>query len=118
MLIFVKFIKPACSGKVITQAGKEVPMRCHYASVCLIYIAILLILVNVVVFFTEHFLTASIVDLALAVLTFLSTNTKLGMGICADLTMSCHSMASAAKFIAIIVGVLAVILLFKKEKSK
>ena len=47
LLLVVKVIAPVCTGMVETAAGKQIPMRCHYTSVALVFLAVLL-LVNAI----------------------------------------------------------------------
>ena len=117
LFVTVKFIFPPCSGMVATAAGKEVPMRCHYAAIWIEYLAILFAVVNIISILKQEYLQGGIIDIVLIIFIFMSTNSKLGMGMCADLTMPCHSMNTAARFISIVSGIAALILILKSKNE-
>ena len=43
LILAVKVFAPVCTGMVDTAAGKQVPMRCHYTAVLLLFLGLILL---------------------------------------------------------------------------
>ena len=117
-MLAVKVIAPVCAGMVETAAGKQIPMKCHYADVALMMMAVLMLAAGVTTVVTKQKTACGIMVIVISVLMFLVPNAEMGIGICANLDMACNMTVPFVKMSAaagIVSGVVALIL-DKKEK--
>lgn len=119
LILTVKVIAPVCTGTVETVAGKQVPMRCHYASAALLVLGILLLVNAVLCIVKKEKVVCGVMAVIISVFIFLVVGSTLGMGICANPEMACNMTAPFAKLaggLGILTGVVSVYLGVKDEK--
>ena len=118
LVVIVKFAAPVCAGMVETAAGKEVPMRCHYASAALVFLGILLLVNGILCMIKKEKFVCGVMAVVISILVYATFSTGIGMGICANPDMACNVTAPFAKVCAAagIVTGLASAFIGKKEK--
>lgn len=109
-----------CSGMMILENGNQAHMRCFYSGQALAILGIILLANALIMLFTKNKLQGGLVAVATGILSFfVTTDTGLGIGICAHTGMACHVMASWSKLAAgliIITGVILVVFSIKDKK--
>lgn len=116
LFLCVKVFAPVCTGTVETAAGKQLPMKCHYTAVVLVFLSILLLVNAVLVFVTKQSKVCGIMAIAISVFAFVVFSDSMGIGICMKPEMACHTTAPFAKLLAvvqIIIGVIMTVVSFK-----
>ena len=119
MILAVKVFAPVCTGMLETTAGKQVPMRCHYAAAAAVILAVLWIVNAAVCFAVKQKTACGIMTIAIAVCVFVILNSTIGMGICANPDMACNITAPYMKLCAtleMITGAVSVFLGMKESK--
>lgn len=119
LILVVKVIAPVCGGMVETAAGKQVPMRCHYAGTALLFLGVLLLVNAVLCAVRKERVVCGIMAIVISVLSFLTLNPDMGMGICANPEMACNFTAPFVKVLSaagIIIGGLSVYCGMKDRK--
>lgn len=111
LILIVKVIAPVCSGMVDTAAGKQVPMRCHYTSVALGFLGVLLLVNGILCAVRKEMVVCGAMAAVLSVLAMLTLNPNVGMGICLNPEMACNFTAPFVKVlgaVGIVIGCLSV----------
>ena len=119
LFLCVKVFAPVCTGTVETVAGKQMPMKCHYTSVVLIFLSILLLANAVVSLVTKQGKACGIMAIVISVFVFVVFSDTMGIGICMKPEMACHVTAPFAKLLAvvqIIIGAIMTVVSFKKAE--
>ena len=119
MWIAVTKIAPVCTGMLELTSGKQVHMKCHYASVVLVFIAILLLVNAIIAVVTKPSIVSAVMTVVIAAFIFITLNDSVGIGICANPDMACQMTAPFAKVcgtIEIICGLVYGYMVSKKEK--
>ncbi len=111
-LVFaVKVFAPVCDGMVETAAGKQIPMRCHYASQILVLLGVVLLIGAVALIITKQKTACGILAVAISVVAFLVLNNSIGIGICANPDMACNMtkpFVQVASTLGVIIGGLTI----------
>lgn len=106
-----------CGGMMILENGNETHMRCFYSGQVLVILGIILLVNALVMFLAKNKLQGGIVAIVISVLAALvTTDTGLGIGICAQANMACHVMTSWSRFaagVAIITGIILIVFYIK-----
>lgn len=118
MMAVIKFVAPVCSGLIETAAGKQIPMKCHWTAIAVFVVAVLIAVVAIAGIVTEQFTLSGIAIFALATAIFVIVSDSLGIGVCANPEMACHTTIAYAKACAIAEGVIGVVLSTKSVKTK
>ena len=109
-----------CEGMMILENGNQVHMRCFYSGQALAILGIILLANALVMFLAKNKLQGGLAAVATGILSFfVTTDTGLGIGICAHARMACHVMASWSKLAAgmvIITGIILVVFSMKDKK--
>ena len=119
LILIVKVIAPVCNGMVETAAGKQVPMRCHYASVVFVFLGIVLLVNAVLCAVRKEMVVCGTMTIAISVFMFVALSSKIGTGICMNPEMPCNFTASFVIVlggIGIVVGGLSVYSALKDTK--
>lgn len=119
MWIAVTKIAPVCTGMLELTSGKQVHMKCHYASVVWVFIAILLLVNAIIAVVTKPSIVSAVMTVVIAAFIFITLNDSVGIGICANPDMACQMTAPFAKVcgtIEIICGLVYGYMVSKKEK--
>ena len=115
LLIAVKYISPVCTGKVLLQSGKEMPMRCHYTSTAVILIAIILIALSIELYIRKAHPPITFIVLGL-ILFIIPLDTPFSIGVCMK-PMECHSTALWIKIISGILILSGISTFFLKDEN-
>ncbi len=118
MWLVVTKISPVCGGMLELASGKQVYMKCHYAAVVFVFIAIALLVNGVLSLFTKASIASGIMTVVLAVLVFATLNGSVGIGICANPEMACQMTAPLVKVCAaveVVCGILYTIFAAKEK---
>ena len=117
MYFAVTKIAPVCAGMLELVSGKQVHMKCYYAGVVFVFIAVALLINAVLSMAVKPSVVSGVMTIVLAVFVFAALNDTIGIGICANPDMACQMTAPFVKVCAaveIICG-LAYVLKAKKE---
>lgn len=110
-----------CGGMMTLENGNQAHMRCFYSGQALAILGIILFVNALVMYFAKDKLQGGIVAVITGILSFfVTTDTALGIGICAHAEMACHVMASWSRLaagIAIITGIIIIVFSMKSEKK-
>ena len=104
LMLIVKIVAPVCSGMVETAAGKQIPMKCHYTSVALLFFGILCAV-------RKELLVCGVMASVISILAVLTLSSSVGIGICMNPEMACNYTAPFVKIlgaIGIIIGIVSV----------
>ena len=118
MWLVVTKISPVCSGMLELVSGKQVHMKCYYASVVFVFIAIVLLINGVVSLLVKTSVVSGIMTVVVAALVFVTLNDSIGIGICANPEMACQMTAPFVKVCAaveIVCGILYTIFAAKEK---
>lgn len=118
LMAVIKFVAPVCSGLIETVAGKQIPMKCHWTAIAVFVIAALIAVVAIAGIVTEQFTLSGITIFVLATAIFVLVSDSMGIGVCANPEMACHTTAAYAKTCAIADGVVGIVLSVKGSKTK
>lgn len=102
LILIVKVIAPVCDGMVETAAGKQVPMKCHYASVALVFLGVLLLVNAILCAVRKEMVVCGTMTIAISILAFLTLNASVGIGICMNPEMACNFTAPFVKVLGVI----------------
>lgn len=109
-----------CEGMMTLENGNQAHMRCFYSGQALVVLGIILLVNALIMLFAKNKLQGGMVAVATGILSFfVTTDTGLGIGICAHAGMACHVMASWSKLAAgliIITGIILVVFSMKDKK--
>ena len=111
LILIVKVIAPVCTGMVETAAGKQIPMKCHYTSVVLLFLGVLLLVNAILCVVKKDMIVCGGMMIAISILVFLVLNPSIGIGICLNPEMACNLTASFVKIlggIGVVIGGLSV----------
>lgn len=117
LFLCVKVFAPVCTGTVETVAGKQMPMKCHYTSVVLIFLSILLLVNGIAALVTKEGKACGIMAVALSVFVFVVFSDTMGIGICMKPEMACHVTAPFAKLLAVVQIVIGAVMLAVSSKK-
>lgn len=110
-----------CGGMMTLENGNQAHMRCFYSGQALVILGIILLVNAIVMFFADNKLQGGVVAIVTSILAALvTTDTGLGIGICAHAEMACHVMASWSRLaagVAIITGIILIVFSMKSEKK-
>ena len=109
LILAVKVFAPVCTGMVDTAAGKQVPMRCHYTAVLLLFLGLILLVNAGLCAVRREMAVCGTITAVLSALAFAALSSSMGTGICLNPEMACHVTASFVKAlggIGILIGVL------------
>lgn len=110
-----------CGGMMTLENGNQAHMRCFYSGQALVILGIILVVNAIVMFLVDNKLQGGIVAIVTSILAALvTTDTALGIGICAHAEMACHVMASWSRLsagIAIITGILLIVFSMKNKNK-
>ncbi len=102
LILIVKVIAPVCDGMVETAVGKQVPMKCHYASVVLLFLGALLLVNAILCAVRKEMVVCGTMTIVICILTFLTLNASVGVGICMNPEMACNFTAPFVKVLGVI----------------
>ena len=120
LLLVVKVIAPVCTGMVETAAGKQIPMRCYYTSVALVFLAVLLLVNAILCMVKKEKVVCGIMEIAISAVVFLVMNGSVGIGVCANPDMACNMTVPFAQVcgaIGVIAGAISVYLGLKEKNN-
>lgn len=118
MWLAVTKIAPVCEGMLELTSGKQVHMKCFYASTVFVFIAILLLVNAILTIVSKPSSVSGVMTVVIAAFVFVTLNDSIGIGICMNPDMACQMTAPFVKVSAtveIICG-LAHICFVRKEK--
>ena len=104
LIIGLKTFATPCEGMIETAKGMEVPMKCHWTDVALLYLAVATIVVGIANIIKNSKSTLELIGMG--VLTIAITMNNVGIGVCKMEGMACHTM----KTFAIVIGVVFIVL--------
>ncbi len=104
LIIGLKTFAAPCTGMVKTAKGMEIPMKCHWLAVALIYLSIAVIVISIANMIKKG--KTSLEFIGLGILTIAITFDKIGIGKCKVDTMPCNF----TKTFTIIIGALLILL--------
>lgn len=119
MYFAVTKLAPVCGGMLELVSGKQVHMKCYYASVVFVFIAVALLINAVLSMVVKPSIVSGVMTVVLAVLVFATLSDSIGIGICMNPEMACQMTAPYAKVCAaveIICGLAYTFLAKKKDK--
>ena len=102
MYIAVTKIAPVCGGMLELASGKQVHMKCHYAGVVFVFIAVVLLINAVVAMIAKPSVVSGVMTIVVALLVFAVLNESVGIGVCANTEMACQMTVPYAKVCATI----------------
>lgn len=100
MWFAVTKLAPVCAGMLELVSGKQVHMKCYYAAVVFVFIAVVLLINAVLGMVVKPSVATGIMTVVLAALVFVVLNDSIGIGICMNTEMACHMTAPYAKICA------------------
>lgn len=102
MYFAVTKIAPVCGGMLELVSGKQVHMKCWYAAVVFVFIAIVLLINAVLSAAVKPSIVSGVMTIVIALLVFAALNDNIGIGICANPDMACQMTAPFVKVCAVI----------------
>ena len=90
LILAVKVFAPVCTGMVDTAAGKQVPMRCHYTAVLLLFLGLILLVNAGLCAVRREMAVCGAITAVLSALAFAALSSSAGTGICLNPEMACH----------------------------
>lgn len=100
MYLAVTKIAPVCGGMLELVSGKQVHMKCYYASVVFVFIAVVLLINAVLSMTVKPSIVSGVMTIVVALLVFAALNDSIGIGICANPEMACQMTAPYVKVCA------------------
>lgn len=120
MMAAPKLWAKPCGGMMTLENGNQTHMRCFYSGQALVILGIILLVNALIMFLTKNKLQGGIVTIVTSILAALvTTDTGLGIGICAHADMACHVMAFWSRLaagVAIIAGIILIVFSIKDKK--
>ena len=114
LIIGLKTFATPCDGMIETAKGMEVPMKCHWTDVALLYLGIATVVVAIANIIKNSKSTLEL--LGMGVLSIAITMDNVGIGVCKMEGMACHTMKTFAIVIGVVYIVLGILqLLIKNE---
>lgn len=120
LFIVIKVIAPVCSGMVEMANGNKGFMKCHYSSIMVVFLTIILLINAISALISKQDFTFGMITVTASILIILAFNNKLGIGICVKPEMACHITAplvTLCAIIEIIIGIISIIVL-RKDKGR
>lgn len=109
LIVIVKVFAPVCTGMVKLESGSQSFMKCHYTGQILLYFGILLMVSGIFAFLTKQFAAVGMIGCVLgSFMILVTTDTSLGIGVCANAEMACNLTAGLARIlgaVTIIIGI-------------
>lgn len=114
LIIGLKTFATPCEGMIETAKGMEVPMKCHWTDVALLYLAVATIVVGIANIIKN---SKSILELiGMGALAIAITMNTVGIGVCKMEGMACHTMKTFAIVIGVVFIVLGILQMFIKNE--
>lgn len=114
LIIGLKTFATPCEGMIETAKGMEVPMKCHWTDVALLYLAVATIVVGIANIIKNSKSTLELIGMG--VLSIAITMNNVGIGVCKMEGMACHSMKTFAIVIGVVFIVLGILQMFIKNE--
>lgn len=114
LIIGLKTFATPCEGMIETAKGMEVPMKCHWTDVALLYLAVATIVVGIANIIKNSKSTLELIGMG--VLTIAITMNNVGIGVCKMEGMACHTMKTFAIVIGVVFIVLGILQMFIKNE--
>lgn len=114
LIIGLKTFATSCEGMIETAKGMEVPMKCHWTDVALLYLAVATIVVGIANIIKNSKSTLELIGMG--VLSIAITMNNVGVGVCKMEGMACHSMKTFAIVIGVVFIVLGILQMFIKNE--
>ena len=109
MWLVVSKIAPVCAGMLELASGKQVHMKCYYASVVFVFFAVALLINAVLAMVVKPSVVSGVMTVMLAALVFVTLNDSIGIGICANPDMACQMTAPYVKVCATVEAICGLI---------
>lgn len=114
LIIGLKTFATPCDGMIETAKGMEVPMKCHWTDVALLYLAVATIVVGIANIIKNSKSTLELIGMG--VLSIAITMNNVGIGVCKMEGMACHTMKTFAIVIGVVFIVLGILQMFIKNE--
>ncbi len=114
LIIGLKTFATPCEGMIETVKGMEVPMKCHWTDVALLYLAVATIVVGIANIIKNSKSTLELIGMG--VLAIAITMNNVGIGVCKMEGMACHTMKTFAIVIGVVFIVLGILQMFIKNE--
>ncbi len=114
LIIGLKTFATPCEGMIETAKGMEVPMKCHWTDVALLYLAVATIVVGIANIIKNSKSTLELIGMG--VLSIAITMNNVGIGVCKMEGMACHTMKTFAIVIGVVFIVLGILQMFIKNE--
>lgn len=112
MILFVKVITPVCNH---SKSMSSMPMKCHYTSISIVLISIILFVISIEGWRKETSLPFTIIAIGL-ILFIIPSNSV--VGICNNHAMACHSTSISIRAISSLVVISGLSFFFIKDGNK
>lgn len=117
MYFAVTKIAPVCGGMLELVSGKQVHMKCYYAAVVFVFIAVVLLINAVLSMVVKPNIASGVMTIVVALLIFATLNDSIGIGICANPDMACQMTAPFVKVCAVIEIICGAAYIFSAKKD-
>ena len=114
LIIGLKTFATPCEGMIETAKGMEVPMKCHWTDVALLYLAVATIVVGIANIIKNSKSTLELIGMGALIITITMNN--VGIGVCKMEGMACHTMKTFAIVIGVVFIVLGILQMFIKNE--
>ena len=114
LIIGLKTFATPCEGMIETAKGMEVPMKCHWTDVALLYLAVATIVVGIANIIKDSKSTLELIGMG--ALAIAITMNNVGIGVCKMEGMACHTMKTFAIVIGVVFIVLGILQMFIKNE--
>lgn len=114
LIIGLKTFATPCEGMIETAKGMEVPMKCHWTDVALLYLAVATIVVGIANIIKNSKSTLELIGMG--ALAIAITMNNVGIGVCKMEGMACHTMKTFAIVIGVVFIVLGILQMFIKNE--
>lgn len=114
LIIGLKTFATPCEGMIETAKGMEVPMKCHWTDVALLYLAVATIVVGIANIIKNSKSTLELIGMGALIITI--TMNTVGIGVCKMEGMACHTMKTFAIVIGVVFIVLGILQMFIKNE--
>lgn len=118
MWIAVTKIAPVCGGMLELTSGKQVHMKCYYASAVFVFIAVLLLVNAILAVILKQSIVSGVMTIAIAALVFATLNDSIGIGICMNPDMACQMTAPFVKVCATVEIICGLVYAYFAKKEK